>query len=173
MLTFREGLLSPLAHDLVLRVTAFEIAVDPAGPRIEASFDAASLRVAQALRDGRVLPPGALSASDVRKIEANIADEVLRAQKFPVVHFSSTSVAPRGDGYDVVGSLTLAGVAGEVAFPVRRDGERLRMQADIDQPRFGIRPYAGAFGTIRVKRAVAVRAWLPASAAVPAPGAPA
>ena len=44
MLTFREGLLSPLAHDLVLRVTAFEIAVDPAGPRVEASFDANMVR---------------------------------------------------------------------------------------------------------------------------------
>ena len=165
MLTFREGLLSPLAHDLVLRVTGFEISVEPAGPRVEASFDAASLRVAQALRDGRVLPPGALSASDARKIEANIVDEVLRARRFPVIHFSSTSVASRGEGYDVVGSLTLAGVAGEVAFAVRRDGERWSAEVQIDQPSFGIRPYSGAFGTIRVKRVVRVRASVPGSAA--------
>jgi polyisoprenoid-binding protein YceI len=145
----------------VLRVTAFEISVDPAGPRVEASFDAASLRVAQAMRDGRVLAPGALSASDVRKIEATIVDDVLRARAFPLVHFSSTSAVPRADGYDVVGSLTLAGVAGEVAFPVRSDGGQLRMQVEIDQTRFGIRPYSGAFGTIRVKRAVVLRAVTP------------
>jgi hypothetical protein len=43
VLTYKDGLLSPLGHDLVLGVTRFTIEVE--GDRVEASFAADSLRV--------------------------------------------------------------------------------------------------------------------------------
>ena len=165
VLTFREGLLSPLAHDLVLRVTAFQIAVDLAVPSVEASFDAASLRVAAALRDGKALPAGALSASDAQKIERTIAGEVLRAPRFPAIRFSSSRVAAEADGYRVEGSLSVTGATRAIAFPVRRDGERLAAEVRLNQPDFGIRPYSGLLGAIRVQPVVVVRVSIPASAA--------
>ena len=50
--TFREGLLSGLGHDLELAVTVFAIEVDEGARTGTATFDAASLRVVRALRDG-------------------------------------------------------------------------------------------------------------------------
>jgi polyisoprenoid-binding protein YceI len=119
VLTFREGALSALAHDLHLRVTAFELSIDPAAPAVSARFDAASLRVVSAMRDGRALP-GALRPREEREIEATIASTVLRAARFPDIRFASTDVSRRDDGYDVHGTLTLAGVARPVTVAVRR-----------------------------------------------------
>jgi polyisoprenoid-binding protein YceI len=160
--TFREGMLSAVAHDLRLRVGSFEIAVDPAGSAVSARFDPASLRVESAMRDGRPLP-GALRPADAREIEATIAATVLRAARFPELRFASSEVVRRQDGgYDVRGTLTLAGASRPLAFPVRREGERLVAEVTLHQPSFGIRPYSAMLGTLRVKPDVLVRVALPA-----------
>jgi polyisoprenoid-binding protein YceI len=162
VLTFREGLLSLVAHDLLLRVTAFEISVDPATQAVAARFDAASLRVVTAMRDGRPLP-GALREADARGIEATIADTVLRARRFPEIRFVSTAVSPGERGYQVRGSLTLAGATRQVAPAVRREAGRLSAEVQLRQPDFGIRPYSAMLGTLRVKAGVIVRVSVPES----------
>jgi polyisoprenoid-binding protein YceI len=162
VLTFKEGLLSQVAHDLLLRVTAFEISVDPATRAVAASFDAASLRVVTAMRDGRPLP-GALREADARDIEATIADTVLRARRFPEIRFASTAVSPGERGYRVRGALTLAGATRQVAPAVRRKAGRLSAEVQLRQPDFGIRPYSAMLGTLRVKADVLVRVSVPES----------
>lgn len=161
VLTFREGFLSAMAHDLLLRVGAFELAIDPDAPSVSARLDARSLRVVSALRDGRPLP-GALRSTDVRDLEATIAGTVLRAPRFPEIRFTSTAVSRTGDGYEVRGALVLCGATRELAVPVRRDGDRLRAEVTIDQPAFGIRPYTAMLGTLRVRPDVVVRVSVPA-----------
>ncbi len=167
VLTFRDGLLSPLAHDLVLRVTAFEISVDPATLTVTARFDARSLRVETALRSGRVLP-NAISAGDRRSIEATIVRDVLSAERFPEIRFASTQVTARGDGFEVRGMLTLTGRTREVSAAVQRKAERLETEVVLRQPDFGIRPYSAMLGAIRVKPEVRVRVSVPAMQAHPA-----
>jgi polyisoprenoid-binding protein YceI len=162
VLTFRQGLLSPVAHDLLLRVTAFEISVDPATRAVAARFDAASVRVVTAMRDGRPLP-SALSDVDARDIEATIADTVLRARRFPEIRFVSTAVSPGEHEYQVRGALTLAGATREVAPAVRRVAGRLSAEVRLHQPDFGIRPYSAMLGTLRVKADVLVRVSVPES----------
>jgi polyisoprenoid-binding protein YceI len=161
VLTFREGALSALAHDLLLRVTAFELSIDPAAPAVSARLDAASLRVVSAMRDGRPLPD-ALRPRDVREIEATIAATVLRAPLFPDIRFASTVASRREDGYDVEGTLTLTGVSRPVTVVVRRDGERLVAEVPVHQPAFGIRPYSAMLGALKVKADVLVRVSVPA-----------
>jgi len=161
VLTFREGFLSAMAHDLLLRVGAFELAVDPEAPSVSARLDARSVRVVTALRDGRPLP-GALRPADVRDIEKTISGTVLRADRFPEIRFTSNAVSRAGDGYDVRGALALCGATGELSVPVRRDGDRLRAEVTIHQPAFGIRPYAAMLGTLRVRPDVIVRVSVPA-----------
>jgi polyisoprenoid-binding protein YceI len=150
-----------MAHDLLLRVTALEITIDPAAPSVSARLDPASLRVAGAMRDGRPLPD-ALGPRDLRDIEATIASTVLRAPRFPEIRFASTNVSRRGDGYDVHGTLTLAGVTRPIGLAVRREAERLVGEVTIHQPAFGIRPYSAMLGTLRVKPDVVVRVSVPA-----------
>jgi polyisoprenoid-binding protein YceI len=168
VLTFREGLLAAMAHDLVLRVTSLEVAVD--GERaVRVRLDPSSLRVVEARRDGRTLP-GALRRRDVEEIERTVADRVLQARRFPAVTFESTEVTPRAGGHLVRGRLTLAGVTRDLAFPVTRRGGALEGEVAIHQPDFGIRPYVGALGAVRVKAGVVVRVSVPE--APPAAGAP-
>jgi hypothetical protein len=161
VLTFKEGLLSPVAHDLLLRVTAFEIAVDPAGPGVSARFDAGSLRLLSAQRGGRALP-GALRPVDAQEIEATVSGTVLRARTFPEIRFASTSVSRRDDGYEVRGTLTLCGATRDLALTVRRRGEQLVAEVRLHQPDFGVRPYSALLGTMRVKPDVVVRVSVPA-----------
>ena len=164
VLTFREGLLSAVAHDLVLRVTSFEISVDEPPRSVEASLAAGSLRVVSAMRDGKPLP-NALSAADTKKIESTVAQEILRAQRFPVIRFTSATVVPHEGGYRIAGTLTLVGAARELSFAAHRDGARWRAEVPLHQPDFGIRPYSGLLGTIRVKPMVVVQVSVPAAAA--------
>lgn len=161
VLVFREGLLSSVGHDLVLRAEALEVAIDPEGPSVTAKIDASGLRVVTALCDGRPLP-GALSPSDVRDIERAVAREVLRAERFPVIRFVSTRVEPAGDGYEVQGSLAVAGALRPFTLPVRRDGGRLTAEATLHQPDLGIRPYRAMLGALRVKPDVLIRVSVPA-----------
>ena len=159
---FREGLLSAVGHDLVLRATSFEIAVDRDRSAVSARIDAASLRVASAMRDGRPLPAGALSAHDVREIESTVATAVLRARRFPEIRFDSTAVSARGDRHELRGSLALAGRSRDVALAARREGDRLVAEVRLHQPDFGIAPYRAMLGALRVKADVVVRASVPA-----------
>lgn len=161
VLVFREGLLSAVAHDLLLRVTELEIVVDPGAPSVTARLDAGSLRVVTAMREGRALPE-ALRPQDVREIEATISHEILRAPRFPEILFVSRQVRPRDRGYEVQGTLTLAGATLPLVLAVRREHGRLETETTLHQADFGIRPYRAMLGAIRVKPDVVVRAFTPA-----------
>jgi hypothetical protein len=159
--TFKEGLLSPIAHNLKIRVTAFEIEVNETTRAIIGRFDATSLRVVCAM-DGDREDPAALSRDNQREIERNIVTDVLGARDHPEIRFVSTDVAERRDQYAVRGTLTLCGRERRIKFPVRRDGGYYVAEARIHQPDFGIRPYSAMLGTLRVQADVLVRVRVPA-----------
>ena len=163
VLVFRDGLLSAVAHDLLLRATGFELDLEP-GASVVTRVRAASLRVVTALRDGRELP-GALRPRDVVDIEATIAGTVLRAARFPEIRFASSAIAAAPDGWQVEGALTLCGVTRALSTSVRRAEGRLVAEVVVHQPAFGIRPYRAMMGTLRVKPDVVVRMSVPAAAA--------
>lgn len=159
--TFKEGLLSAIAHDLKIRVTRFAIEVDDETKVIDARLDPTSLRVVTAMKNGAEAP-GALSDSDKRKIEQHIVDDVLHAKKFPEIRFVSTSLEEDdATGYRVRGQLTLHGQTHELAFVSRTDGEGQVAEIKIDQPRFAIPPFSAMLGTLKIKPEVLVRVALP------------
>jgi len=107
--TFKDGLLSKVAHDLKVRVSRFSLDFDPAASKISADFDPSSLEVINAVHDG-VEDPKALSAADKDKIASQIQKEVLETGSHPKIQFTSTKVARRPDGgYSITGDLTLHG----------------------------------------------------------------
>lgn len=160
VLTFKEGLLSAVAHDLEIAVTAFTIEVDETAWRIDAHFDATSLRVVGAVRNG-VVDPTALSEKDKRTIEGNIAGDVLATRRHPEVRFTSERATARGDELVVAGTLALHGQARAVEAIARRDAHGWRSETRIHQPDFGIRPYSAMLGTLRVQADVLVRVTVP------------
>lgn len=143
--SFKDGLLSAVAHDLKLRVERFEL--DPGVVPIKAWFDAASLKVVTPMRNGTEAPH-LLPSLMFGEIEKNIRNDVLQSGRHPRITFESTALS---DTF-VVGKLTLCGVTREVRGT--RQGNLVTVR--FDQRDFGIKPYVAMFGTLKVKPEVVV-----------------
>ena len=158
--TFKEGLLSAVAHDVKIRVKSFHIEVHEEARRVEATFDAASLEVVSAMSGGSE-SRGSLSPEQKREIEGNIRGDVLDSDRHPEIHFRSTAVEERGDGFRIRGELSLHGKSRSMVVELTREGDRYVAKARIHQPDFGIRPYSALFGTLKVKADVTVEVLVP------------
>ncbi|MEL6177442.1 MAG: YceI family protein [Myxococcota bacterium] len=160
--TFKDGLLSKLAHDLKLEVTSFTIEAGPEG--ITANFDPSALRVVCCMRHGNPAP-GTLSARDKRTIEGSIAKEILKASRHPDITFRSTQLALREDGgYTIEGQLSMHGHTRNLSMRAYRKGDTLEASVRLHQPDFGIKPYKALMGTLKIKPEVEVTLSLPADA---------
>ena len=147
--SYKEGLLSAMAHDLRHRVAKFS--VDVAGDSVTATFDASSLEVASPQRDG-VDNPGLLPKFTWAEIEKNVRNDVLHSAKHREIRFVSSRVTDA----EVVGQLTLHGVTREVRCVRRDEPGAYVAEAWLDQPDFGIKPYSAMLGTLKVQPKVKV-----------------
>src|SRR5687767_8832873 len=95
--TFKDGLLSPIAHDLRIKVTRFSVQLDEASGTLSATFDTGSLRVDTPMKDGNE-NPSALSDGDKEKIAGQIRDDVLHSSKYPEARFQSRTLQKQADG---------------------------------------------------------------------------
>jgi polyisoprenoid-binding protein YceI len=157
---FKHGLLSGLAHDHHFSASAW---------RATASFDPEALGVARievvvsagSLQDGQE----ALSAKEREQVyQQATGPETLDAAHFPEILFVADRLAPAagpppGTGGVIegalIGTLTLRGHPRRVELPVRasREGEgwRARGSVRLKQSDFGIAPFSGFLGTVRVR----------------------
>lgn len=157
--TFKEGVLSAVAHDLLIDATNFTINVNipTAGshPTADAEIKADSLKVVCAMKDGQ-RQPDTLKEKDKADIEEATFKDVLHPAKYPVIHFRSTSISREKEGsYRIKGDLTLHGVTRPVEFnATTATGKDLRGKVTIPQKDFGIKPYKALLGTLKVKNEV-------------------
>lgn len=153
--TEAEGALGGLGHDLAIRVTRFALDVDTSARTVRGTFDAGSLIVEAAVRDGQ-LDPGALSAKDKAEIERNIRREVLHSERYPDVVLAG-SYEPDDDGtVRFEGALTLHGTQRPLrAFSVTTDNLHT-VEVRLHQPDFGIKPYRALLGALKVRADVKV-----------------
>jgi len=154
--TAREGLAATAGHDLTIEIAQWsgELTVtddsSPAG--LEVQLDMGSLVV----RDGTGgLKP--LSDRDKREIASN-ARKVLRADRNPQATFSASQFTPGPDGGGVIGgALTLAGTTRPLELQVSKTGpDAYRATTSVAQSQFGIKPYSGFLGALKVRDAVDV-----------------
>ncbi len=158
--TFKEGLLSMVAHDLQIRVTEFSIEVDDEKRAVEAHFAADSLRVVGAMRNGH-LAPKELSSGDRAEIESNIVQYVLKPAQFPDIHFVSSSVEEKRGAFSIKGMLSLHGRQRRVKVAVQRQEKLYTAECTVHQPDFGITPYSAMLGTLRISPEVKVQVRVP------------
>jgi polyisoprenoid-binding protein YceI len=153
VLTYREGVAAKVGHDLVLEVTRWEAEVEAAS--VELAADPRSLVV----REGRrgVKP---LTDRDRDEIRRNIDDKVLRGQP---IAFRSTAVRREGDALMVEGELTIGGVTRPIAarLDVGADG-RAKGTIPLAQSAWGIKPYRGLMGALKVRDEVEIAIDAPA-----------
>lgn len=157
ILTFKEGMLSAIAHDLEIAVTRFRVDISDS-LSVTAQFATDSLRVLNAVRDGH--PIDVLSPADKRKIERNIADDVLATRTHPQATFAGVAT-PVADGFAIEGNLTLKGVSRPLTAVARRSKQHLVLEVELHQPNWGVRPFTAMLGTLRVRPEVKVRLEVP------------
>jgi hypothetical protein len=151
--TYREGLAQRVGHDLVLEVRQWAATVDVAADGMPAAItlnaDSRSLEVIEG-RHG-VKP---LTDRDRAEIRANIDEKILHGQP---VSFRSGTVTLTGGRLHVDGDLTLAGSARPVSFDLdlRDDGHVGGILA-LTQSEWGIKPYRGFMGALKVRDTVEV-----------------
>lgn len=155
--TFKEGLLSPIAHDLRIKITRFSIQVDEAAGTLSATFDTSSLRVDTPMKDGKE-NPSALSDGDKEKIAGQIREDVLHSSKHPEARFQSRSLQKQGDGsYAIEGDLTLHGTTKAISGRTTLSGGKQQLDLTLHQPDYGITPYKAMMGTLKIQADVKIR----------------
>ena len=136
--TFREGVAAKAGHDLIIEVTRWSAKVGEEA--IELSADPRSLEVREGLRGAKPL-----SDRDRREIGKTIDEKVLGGRP---IEFRSTSI----DEDVVAGELTMAGETRPVTVRRTPDGGR----ATLTQTEWGIKPYRGLMGALKVRDDVEV-----------------
>ncbi len=151
--TFREGIAQKIGHDLIIDVGQWEATVDVGEDGIPSAVgldvDPRSLQV----REGRhgVKP---LSDKDRAEIRKDIDKKVLGGQP---VSFRS-SVVEAGDGrLNAKGELTMAGTTRPASFDLDLTAQgQIAGTLPVTQSEWGIKPYRGLMGALKVRDAVEV-----------------
>jgi polyisoprenoid-binding protein YceI len=161
--TYRSGVGAVVGHDLVLEVTDWSAdlelsAAEPGVAGVRADIDLRSIRV----RSGQGVAP--LTDRDRDQIVRNAA-KALDSWRHPTAVFASDSVSGPAAGPVVVsGMLSLHGVSRPMRVDVRAvtespapaGGQPFVAVAVVVQSEYGIRPYVGLLGALRVRDAVDV-----------------
>jgi polyisoprenoid-binding protein YceI len=147
--TFREGVAAKVGHDLVIAVTRWEATLDGDASTLSLQADAHSLEVREGLRG--VKP---LTDKDRTEIAKTIDEKVLRGQP---IEFRSTAVQASGSGLSVEGELTLAGSTHPVRLQLDVDAAgRAQGAVTLAQSAWGIKPYRGLMGALKVRDEVEI-----------------
>ena len=158
--TYKEGLLSTLAHDLRINVTSFVVELGDNDDSINARFDAGSLHVDCAMADG-VERRDLLSGKSMKEIDDNILKDVLYAATHRYIFFCSASVITDDSFYRIKGTLTLRGKGKEILLTAQNEDKYYVAEARLRLPDFGIKPFSALFGAIRIKPDVLIRIMIP------------
>lgn len=155
--SFKEGLLSKVAHDLQFSLGRFEVESD--GQHVVARMLPSSLEVEGVMRKGQLDAHG-VSDADKQEIEGNLRQKVLQTDAHPRAVFSGDAV-PAPGGYRISGSLTLAGRTRDLAFEVRQEAGHWRAEIELVPSLWGIKPFKAWMGAIKLQDRVVVRIELP------------
>lgn len=145
--TFREGMAQKVGHDLIIGVERWEATVevgqDGAPAAITLDADAGSLRVREGVHG---LKP--LSDKDLKDIHNSI-DKTLGKQP---ITFRSSTVGQADGRLSVAGELTMAGTTRPADFELGLgDDGRFTGTLKVVQTEWGIKPYKGLMGALKVR----------------------
>lgn len=154
--TTRSGLGARVGHDLAIDVTRWHADVivdtaDPAATLVSVEVDAGSFEVREGT--GGIKP---LTDSDRAQIKKTIEQKVLDTRQHPAITFRSRRVEGTAASFSIDGDLTIAGATQAVTVYGRLTDGRVQGSAAIVQTRWGIRPYTGFFGALKLSDEVTV-----------------
>jgi hypothetical protein len=142
--TKRTGAAAMAGHNLLMHVTSWEATIELGeDTSVALGADGSSLRVQEGTGGMQ-----ALQDEDKENIRQTIDDEVLMRD---AINFRSSRVEVAGRGLHVDGELTLLGETRPLGFDVAMTGDgRLTATAVVKQSDWGMKPYSGLFGALKV-----------------------
>lgn len=151
--TYREGIAQKVGHDLIIEVAQWEATVevgeDGGVSAVTLDADAQSLQVREGMNG---LKP--LNDKDRVNIRKTIDEKILHRQP---ITFRSSAVEPGGGGLSVRGDLTIAGTTRPATFELALTPEgRLSGTLPVTQSEWGITPYRGLLGALKVRDTIEV-----------------
>jgi polyisoprenoid-binding protein YceI len=157
--TSRAGLAASAGHDLTIEIAAWSgdimIADDPKDSSVMIRAEIGSLRVVEGR--GGVKP---LSDRDKREIAGN-ARKILDTDGHPEILFTSNNVEVHGGGGTITGTLRMLEQNRPLVLTITDLGNgRYRAEGDVIQTEYGIKPYSGLFGALKLADKVGVVAEL-------------
>jgi hypothetical protein len=159
--TKRGGAAAKAGHDLVLEVRSWRatlvIGDDPADNSLVLSADSGSMEVIEGT--GGIM---ALTDADRVEIKKTLEAEVLEPGQ---IEFKSTGSVARDDGQllEFQGELTMNGKTHALGVELEAEtDDAVSGKATLKQSDWGIEPYSGLFGTLKVRDEVRVLASAPA-----------
>jgi hypothetical protein len=151
--TYREGLAQKVGHDLIIEVgqweAAAEVREDGGLSAVQLDADPHSLQVREGLHG--VKPLTDKDRADIRK---TIDEKILGGRP---IAFRSTEVEPGAGGLTVRGELELAGTRRPASFELNAAADgRVRGTLPVTQSEWGIKPYRGMMGALKVRDTIEV-----------------
>jgi hypothetical protein len=153
--TSRDGIAAQAGHDLTIDVGTWSGGLVIGQDLVPASLDVRAELGSLVVRAGTggIKP---LTDRDRREIIAT-ARKVLSVDRYPEVTFTASSFSPAEDGGTIDGTLTLAGQSGPLRLQVRQAApDRYLATTSVRHTSFGIKPYSGFLGALKVSDEVAV-----------------
>jgi len=152
--TYREGMAAKAGHDLSFDVrqwqATLEVGEDVAQSSLELSADSHSLYPREGVGGVK-----ALTDKDRDEIVKNIDDKVLGGE--PISFRSSAVEAADGGGLSVSGELTMNGQSGPATFELSEGSDgHVTGHASLVQSEWGIKPYKGLMGALKVRDSLEV-----------------
>lgn len=158
---YKEGFFSGFAHDHIVMAREFSGSVefDEVDPtRFKISVEVPANSIASDLPEiRRKYGLDELSQKDWIEINKTMrSSRQLDIEKYPIVRFSSGSLKRiEGERFEITGEFSLHGVTKLIAVPVTISVENgiLKLQGGFSflQSDYNIKPFSGAFGTVRNK----------------------
>lgn len=158
--TYRQGLAAKAGHDLVLEATAWHgHLVVPGegggGATVNVEIDLRSLVVLEGRGGMKPLTDG-----DKEEIRTAM-QKPLQTADHPTARFASTEVRIDADRARIWGDLSLAGQTHPIELEAHRDGGFVLARAIVLQTAWGIKPYTGLLGALKLRDAVDLDISLP------------
>jgi polyisoprenoid-binding protein YceI len=163
--TSRDGLAATAGHDLIIDAPRWSgelVVTDDGNPAaLEVRIDAGALTVREGT--GGLKP---LTDRDRREIGVTMR-RLLDTGQYPEAVFTATRFDPSGDGGVIEGDFALHGTSRPLKLQVTQTGPgSYQASGSVVQSSYGIKPYSGFFGALKVRDAVVVEV----EAELPAPG---
>jgi len=153
--TYREGVAAKAGHDLIIDVTRWDatvgVADEPAGWTIEVNADPRSLEIREGLRG--VKP---LTDKDRVEIRKTIDEKILGGAP---IRFRASGARPSDDGASLAvdGELSMAGSSQPLTATLSVDDRgAITGTIPVTQSRWGIKPYRGLMGALKVRDEIEV-----------------